>query len=145
MLDHKVTIQYHVNKKMKKTMKGIGVLRKLKPTLSRFYQSILLQPSNDTFFQQTRSCSMQYVFSNYGSNKSLCREILCQELWLDYLQQKRWIRSVCLFYKVVSTNLPAYIYDFSLPVRQSQRHPNTFNSSCRTDYFENPLFSLRYR
>ena len=50
MLDHKVTIQYHVNKKMKKTMKGIGVLRKLKPTLSRFYQSILLQPSNDTFF-----------------------------------------------------------------------------------------------
>ena len=30
---------------------------------------------------------------------------------------------LCLFYKVVSTKLPAYIYDFIPPVRQSQ----TFN------------------
>ena len=46
-----------------------------------------------------------------------------------------------LFYKVVSTKLPAYIYDIIPPVRQSQRHPNTFNSiSCRTEYFKNSFF-----
>ena len=28
-LDHKLTLQYHVNKKIKKSMKGIGLLRKL--------------------------------------------------------------------------------------------------------------------
>ena len=51
------------------------------------------------------------------------------------------MRRLCLFYKVVSTKLPAYIYDFIPPVRKSQRHPNTFNSfSCRTEYFKNSLF-----
>ena len=48
------------------------------------------------------------------------------------------MRRFCLFYKVVSTKLPAFIYDTIPPVSQSQRHPNTFNSiSCRTEYFKN--------
>ena len=52
------------------------------------------------------------------------------------------MRSLCLLYKVVSTKLPAYIYGFIPPVRQSQRHPNTFNSfSCRNEYFKNSFFS----
>ena len=47
------------------------------------------------------------------------------------------MRRLCLFYKVVSTKLPAYICDFIPPVRQSQRHPNTFkSSSSRTEYFK---------
>ena len=64
-----------------------------------------------------------------------------QELGLEYLQQRRLMRYLRLFYKVVSTELPAYIYDFIPLVRQSQRHPNTFNSfSCRTEYFKNSFF-----
>ena len=52
------------------------------------------------------------------------------------------MKSRCLLYKVVSTKLPAYIYGFIPPVRQSQRHPNTFNSfSCRNEYFKNSFFS----
>ena len=51
------------------------------------------------------------------------------------------MRRLCLFYKVVQTKLPAYIYDFIPPVRQSQRHPNTFNSfSCRNECFRNSFF-----
>ena len=51
------------------------------------------------------------------------------------------MRRLCLFYKVISTKLPGYIYDFIPPVRQSQRHPNTFNSfSYRTEYFTNSFF-----
>ena len=51
------------------------------------------------------------------------------------------MRRLCLFYKVVSTKLPAYIYDFIPPVRQSQKHPNTFNSfSGRTEYYKNSFF-----
>ena len=34
-----------------------------------------------------------------------------------------------------------YIYGFIPKVRESHRHPNTFNSfSCRTDYFKNSFF-----
>ena len=51
------------------------------------------------------------------------------------------MRRLCLFYKVVSTKLPAYNYDIIPPVRQSQRHPNTFDSiSCRNEYFKNSFF-----
>ena len=51
------------------------------------------------------------------------------------------MRCLCLFYEVVSTKLPAYIYDFIAPVRQSQRHSNSFNFfSCRTEYFKNSFF-----
>ena len=80
-----------------------------------------------------------------GAIKGTSREKLYQDLWLKYLQQRRWMRHLCLFYKVVSTKPPAYIYDFIPPVRQSQRHRNTFNSSCRTEYFKNPFLPLRYR
>ena len=34
-LDQKLTFQYHVNEKIKKAMKGIGLLRKLQPILPR--------------------------------------------------------------------------------------------------------------
>ena len=51
------------------------------------------------------------------------------------------MRRLCLFCKVVSTKLPAYIYDFIPPARQSQRHQNTFNPFCRrTEYFKNSFF-----
>ena len=48
------------------------------------------------------------------------------------------MRCLCLFYKVVSTKLPSYIYDIIPPGSQSHRHRNTFNYiSCRTEYFKN--------
>ena len=73
--------------------------------------------------------------------KGTSREKLYQELGLEYIQQRRWMRRFCLFYKVVITKLPAYIYDIIPPLRRSQRHPNTFNSiSCRTEYFKISFF-----
>ena len=51
------------------------------------------------------------------------------------------MRRLCLFYKVVLTKLPVCIYDFAPPIRQSQRHPNIYNSfSCRTEYFKDSIF-----
>ena len=69
-----------------------------------------------------------------------CKKV-CQELSLEYLQQRRWMSRLFLFYKVASTRLPTYIYDFIPPVRQSQRHPNTYNFFyCRTEYLKNSFF-----
>ena len=68
-----------------------------------------------------------------------------QELELEYLQQKRWMRCLCLVYKVITTKMPAFIYDFIPPVIQSEGHRNSFKSfCCRTDFFKNSFFSLRY-
>ena len=51
------------------------------------------------------------------------------------------MRRLFRLYKVVSTKIAAYIYYFIPPARQSQRHPNTFNSfNWRTEYFKNSFF-----
>ena len=136
-------------------MKGIALLRKLFYFTSNIfiiYKSFIRphldyggavfdQPSNDAFSNKLETVQYNAALAITGAIKGTSREKLYQELGLEYLQQRRWMRRLCLFYKVVSTKLPAYNYDIIPPVRQSQRHPNTFNSiSCRTEYFKSPLF-----
>ena len=86
------------------------------------------QPSNDAFSNKLETVQYNAALAITGAVKGTSREKLYQELGLEYLQQRRWMRRFCLFYRVVSTELPAYIYDFIPPVRQSQKHPNTFVS-----------------
>ena len=135
-------------------MKGIGLLRKLRSILTRtslltIYKSFIRphldygdivydQPSNDAFSNKLETVRYNAALAIMRAVKGTSREKLYQELGLEYLHQRRWMRRFCLFYKVVSTKLPAFIYDTIPPVSQSQRHPNTFNSiSCRTEYFKN--------
>ena len=135
-------------------MKGIGLLRKLQSILPRtsllaIYKSFIRpqldygdvvydQPSNDAFSNKLETVQYNAALAITGEIKGTSREKLYQELGLEYLQQRRWMRRLCSFYKVVSIKLPAYIYDIIPPVRQSQRHPNTFNSiSCKTEFFKN--------
>ena len=138
-------------------MKGIRLLRKLQSILPRtslltIYKSFIRphldygdvvydQPSNDAFSNKLETVQYNAALAITGAIKGTSREKLYQELGLEYLQQRRWMRRLCLFYKVVSTKLPAYNYDIIPPVRQSQRHPNTFDSiSCRNEYFKNSFF-----
>ena len=135
-------------------MKGIGLLRKLRSILTRtslltIYKSFIRphldygdivydQPSNDAFSNKLETVRYNAALAIMRAVKRTSREKLYQELGLEYLHQRRWMRRFCLFYKVVSTKLTAFIYDTIPPVSQSQRHPNTFNSiSCRTEYFKN--------
>ena len=50
------------------------------------------------------------------------------------------MRHLCLPYKVLSTKKPADIHDLIPAMRKSFRHPNTFNTSFRTEYFKNLFF-----
>ena len=135
-------------------MKGIGLLRKLRSILTRtslltIYKSFIRphldygdivydQPSNDAFSNKLETVRYNAALAIMRAVKGTSREKLYQELGLEYLHQRRWMRRFCLFYKVVSTKLTAFIYDTIPPVSQSQRHPNTFYSiSCRTEYFKN--------
>ena len=157
-LNHKLTFQYNVNEKIKKVMKGIGLLCKPKSILHRtssltvcklfirphldYVDVVYDQPSNDAFSNKLETVQYNAALAITGEIKGTSREKLYQELGLEYLQQRRWMRRLCSFYKVVSIKLPAYIYDIIPPVRQSQRHPNTFNSIiCRTEYFKNLFFT----
>ena len=97
------------------------------------------QPSDNAFSNKLETVQYNAALAITGAIKSTSREKMYQELGIEYLQQRRWMRHLCLFYKIVSTKLPPYIYGFIPPTRQFRRYPNTFNSlfSCRTDYFKN--------
>ena len=49
------------------------------------------------------------------------------------------MRRLCLFYQVVSTKLPAYVYDFIPTARQSQR-TQIYLTHCLAEYFKNSFF-----
>ena len=95
------------------------------------------QPSHDAFFNKLETVQYNAALAITGAIKGTSCEKLYQELGLQYLQQRRWMRRLFLFYKVVSTKLPVYIYIIPL-VRQSQRYPNKFNSIS----FKNSFFPL---
>ena len=121
-------------------MKGNGLLRKLKSALSRtslltIYKSFITQnldygnvvydqSSNDAFSNKLETVQYNAALAITGAIKGTSREKLYQQLGLEYFQQRRWMRRLCLFYKVVSTKLPAYMYNIIPPVSQSQRHPD---------------------
>ena len=102
-LDHKLTFQYHVNEKIKKAMKGIGLLRKLQSILPRtslltIYKSFIRphldygdvvydQPSNDAFSNKLGTFQYNATLTITGAMKGTSREKSYQELRLEYLQQ----------------------------------------------------------
>ena len=144
-LEHLLTFQYHVSEKIKKAMNGIGPLRKhysiLPPaSLLAIYKSFIrphLDYGNVVYDKFSNDCFTNKLetVQRYISRKTVSRIRVRTSL------KRSWMRRLCLFYKVVSIKLPAYIYDIIPPVMQSQRHPNKINSiSCRTEYFKNAFF-----
>ena len=65
------------------------------------------QPSNDVFSNKLETVQYNVALAITGAIKGTSREKLYQELGLEYLQQRRWMRRLWLFYKVALTKLPS--------------------------------------
>ena len=92
-LDHKLTFQYYVNEKIKKGMKGIGLLRKLQAILPRtslliIYKSFIRpdldysdvvydQPSNDAFSNKLETVQYNAALAITGAIK----DTSCEKLY----------------------------------------------------------------
>ena len=68
------------------------------------------QPSNDAFSNKLETVQYNAALAITGAIKGTSREKLYQELGLEYLQQRRWMRRLWLFYKVVSTKVVSLLY-----------------------------------
>ena len=104
-LDHKLTFQYHVNEKIKKAMKRIGLLQKrqsilLRKSLLTIYKSFIRphldygdvvydRSSNDDFSDQFQIVQYNAALAITRAIKGTSRKILYQELGLEYLQHRR--------------------------------------------------------
>ena len=103
--DLKLTFQYHVNGKIKKSHNRNWFLRKLQPILPQkslltIYKSFIKphldygdlvydQPSNDVFSNKLETIQYNAVLAFTGAMIGRSREKLCQELGLAYLKGRR--------------------------------------------------------
>ena len=153
-LDSKLSFNEYINDKIHQADKGVGLLRKLQTilpgnSLLTNYKSFIRplldyadvnydQPSNASFAKKIESVHNNAALAITGAIRGSSREKLYQELGLEYLYRRRWVRRLCLLYKVLSTGQPTYIYDFLPPLRSSRGHVNSFNLVSReSEFFKN--------
>ena len=127
LLDTSLTFDEHIKGITSKVSQTIGLLRKLNDRLPRSslttiyksfvrplfrYGDVVVDMAYNNFFQQ-RLESLQYKASLAitGAIKGSSTEKLYQELGLESLQNRRWFRKLCAFYKIVKEQSPKYLLD----------------------------------
>ena len=78
-----------------------------------------------------------------GAIRGSSKDKLFQELGFEHLSSRRWLRKLCLFYKIVVNKSPNYLYNYVSTVNQSYqtRSGDKFlHMCCWTEYFANFFF-----
>ena len=100
------------------------------------------QPLNESLSKRIESVQYKTALAITGAMQGSSREKLYQELGLEHLHQRRWMRRLCLFYKVLClfykvfhSKLAKYIHSLIPTMKTSARQPNTLTSFyCRTEF-----------
>ena len=141
-LDAKLNFSEHINEKIKKAVTGISVIKKLNATLPRsslltIYKSFIRpdldygdviydQPNNNRLSEKIESIQYNAALAITGAIRGTSREKLYQELGLESLKDRRWLRRLC------------YLYELIPPIINPNRSPGCYRALyCRTDLFQN--------
>ena len=150
ILDIKLNFQEHLENILNTVNKTIGLLRKLQYNLLRgplltlcksfirphldYGDVIYDQHYNNSSHQKLES--IQYNAATTGSIRGSSREKLYQELYLESLQQRRWFRKLCCFFKITKNQSPKYLFDKIPTTRTAYRTRNNINNI--------PWFSVKH-
>lgn len=159
-LDEKLSFNFHIEQQIKKALKTIGVkLQNLLPrtSLLTIYKSFVRplldygdviydQPQNASFCDKIESVQYNAALAITGAIRGTSKEKLYQELGLEHLRDRRYMRRLCLFYKIISNESPSYLFKIVPPKLQSPRATNIFQClPCRTDFYMNSFFPYAIR
>ena len=125
LLDSELDFDEHIKGVFDKTSKSIGLIRKLRnflprPSLLQIYKSFV-RPHLDygdiiygmAFIGpcQIKLESIQYnaALAITGTIRGTFRETIYSELGLESLQDRRWYRKLCVFYKILTNMSPKYL------------------------------------
>ena len=140
-------------------LKTIGLLRKLHSLLPRapliticksFIRShldygdmIYDQTFNMPFQQKLETIQYNAALPITGAVRGSSREKLYQELGLETLQQRRWYRKLCCFYKILKSQFPKYLYSI-IPIHNKSYTTRQYNKipaiNVKHDFFKNTFF-----
>ena len=153
-LDSKLNSSGHINEKIKKATKSINVIRKINLSLPRsslltLYKSFVRQhldiddviydqPNNSSLSDKIESIKYNTVLAKTGAIRGTSKKKLYQELGLESLRNRRWLRRMFSLYKNISTKSPPYLYELTLPLQGSHRYPGCSKTlRSRTETFRN--------
>ena len=158
-LDEKLNFDHHLNEKISKVNKGIGLIKQLSCILPReslltVYKSfvrphldyadvIYHQPHNETFCNRIESVQYNVALAITGAIRGTSREKLYTELGLESLRDRRWYHRLIIFFNIVNGNAPQYLIDIlpNLVVSRNICRKSLFNSFfCCSNYFRNSFF-----
>ena len=116
IIDSKLNFDKHLKSVLKKISKTVGLLRKFQGILPRTslitiyklfarphldYGDIIYdQTFNESFHQRIESIQYNAAIAITGAIRGTSSEKLYQELGLESLRSRRWLRKLCLFYKI---------------------------------------------
>ena len=126
LLDDKLSYEHHLKFVLNKVKKTIGLLRKFQQILPRqslitIYKSFIRphldygdivydRAFNESFHKNLESIQYNAAIAVTEAVRGTCSEKLFQELRLESLQSRRWLRKLCLFYKMFHEKLPRIFF-----------------------------------
>ena len=138
---------------------GIALLRKLRHSIPRkpllsIYKTFLRphldycdfiydKPHNEKFTDTIESFQYNVALVITGAIKGTSKEILYNKLALEYLKDRRWMVTLCLFHKIYNLKSPKYLYNLIPSVNRfydTRNNTNVSSFKCRTEYFKNSFF-----
>ena len=159
-LDTKLSFDRHLEEKIQKANKGIGLINRLRRHVPRnslltLYKSYIRPhldygdiiydyPGNAAFIQKLESIQYNACLAITGCFRGTSREKLYSELGLESLADRRFYRRILFFYKIVNGLTPSYLRNYL------QETPSTlvnlrgrnaiYPLNIRTERFRNTFF-----
>ena len=159
LLDFRLDFQAHWKSLLKKVNKTAALLCKFQNILPRSalltiykcfvrthldYGDIIYdQAFNNSFHQKIESLQYNAALAITGAIRGTSREKNYQELGLESLQQRRWYRKVCLFFKIYKNQCPKYLFNIIPQSNCPYRTRNALNIphiSVKHQFFKNSYF-----
>ena len=128
LLDDKLSYEHHLNFVLNKVNKTIGLLRiqQIVPRQSLICKSFIRphldygdivydRAFNESFHKNLESIQYNAAIAITGAIRGTSSEKLFQELGLESLKSRRWLRKLCLFYKIFHKKSPSYLFQLIPP------------------------------
>ena len=96
------------------------------------------QSYNDSFHAKLESYQYKAALAMAGAIKGSSTEKIYQELEIEHLRSRRWFRNLCLFYKMIKSKSPPYLFNL---IPSSSRLHTTTNSDNITTFKVSITFS----
>ena len=165
ILDSNLSYEHHIKYIFKKVNKRIGLLRKFQLILARHslitiyktfirphldYGDVIYDHAfNESFHQRLESIQCNAVIETTGTIRGTSSEKLFQELGLEILKSRRWFRKLYLFYKILPSESPSYLFNLIPGSKNPYASRSALNNqipffNVKTNSFEKFFFPSSY-